>query len=399
VTGERRHIKRDGDAAVSIRTFLGDVLAVMANEFRLLRRNRSAIMISLVILPIFFTVSLGGASGGAGERFTPTAHIAIAYVDNDLTIASGRLLETLSSSGDFNNLVQGYSEESAIAALGKGKIYAAIIVPKGFEDSFAKNEQVTLVVYVDDSINDLGSQVVSNLQTSLQKFSPRAQVGPLLSKGASQVEIIQKGAKFSSFNIGLTIILALVIIFATFYEIAGGMSRESEEGTYARLLMSPISLGAVVLGKTTYDLALNIVRTFMVFALAFYAYGARPSTDLATILAISLLIALLTMGFGFLISAIGIGVRAVIIIEFFLVLFLFAFSGFIIDRELLRGISSTISYALPWAYGIDILKRTILIGQPLLTLTAQLGFIVASIVVFYGIAYVLLKLSRERLVT
>lgn len=384
---------------MSTRTFLGDVLAVMTNELRLLRRNRTAIIISLVILPIFFTGSLGGASGGAGQRFTPAAHLAIAYVDNDLTIASRRLLETLSSSGDFNNLVQGYSEESAIETLGTKKIYAAIIVPKGFEDNLAKNQQVSLVVYEDDSINGLGSQVVSSLQTSLRNFSPRAETRPLLSKGSSQVEIIQKGTKFSGFNIGLTIILALVIVFATFYEVAGGMSRESEEGTYARLLMSPISLGAVILGKTTYDLALNAIRTFMVFGLAFYAYGARPSTDFGTILAVSLLIALLTMGFGFVISAIGIGVRAVIIIEFFLVLFLFAFSGFIIDRELLRGISSTISYVLPWAYGIEILKRTILIGQPLLTQTTQLGFIVASIVVFYGTAYILLKLSRERLVT
>jgi len=384
---------------MSIRATLGDALAVMTNEFRLLRRNRTAIIISLVILPIFFTASLGGASGGAGARFTPTAHLTIAFVDNDLTIAAGRLFETLSSSGDFNNLVQGYSEESAIGTLGTGKIYAAIIVPKGFEDHLAKNNKVILVVYVDDSINGLGNQVVSSLRTSLQKFSPRVEAGLLLSRGASQVEIIQKGAKFSSFNIGLTIVLALVIVFATFYEVAGGMSRESEEGTYARLLMSPISLGAVILGKTTYDLALNLIRTFIVFGLAFYAYGARPSTDFGTILAVSLLIALLTMGFGFLISAIGIGVRAVIIIEFFLVLFLFAFSGFIIDRELLRGISSTISYVLPWAYGIEILKRTILIGRPLLTLTTQLGFIVASIAVFYGIAYLLLKLSRERLVT
>jgi len=163
--------------------------------------------------------------------------------------------------------------------------------------------------------------------------------------------------------------------------------------------VSPISLGAVMFGKTAYDLVLNLARTFLVFGLAFYAYGARPSTDFGTILAVSLLIALLTMGFGFLISAIGVGARAVIIIEFFLVLFLFAFSGFIIDRELLRGISSTISYVLPWAYGIDILKRAILIGRPLLTLTTQLGFIIASIVAFYGTAYILLKLSRERLVT
>jgi ABC-2 type transport system permease protein len=382
-----------------VRTFLNDVLAVTINEFRLLRRNRTAIMISLVILPIFFTVSLGGASGGAGQRFSPTAHLAVAYVDHDLTVASSRLLETLSSSGDFNDLVQGYSEENAIETLGTGKIYAAIIVPRGFENHLANNETASLVVYVDDSLNGLGSETVSSLQSSLRSFSPSAEAKPLLYRGPSQIEIIQKGAKFSSFNIGLTIILGLVIVFATFYEIAGGMSRGSEEGTYARLLVSPISLGAVILGKTMYDLALNLIRTLMVFGLAFYAYGARPNTDFGTILTISLLIALLTMGFGFMISAFGIGVRAVIIIEFFLVLFLFAFSGFVIDRELLRGISSTISYLLPWAYGMDMLKRAILIGRPLLTLTGQLEFVVACITVFYGIAYVLLRLSRERLVT
>jgi ABC-type multidrug transport system permease subunit len=387
------------ETAMSVRTFVNDVLAVTINEFRLLRRNRSAIMISLVILPIFFTVSLGGASGGAGQHFSPTAHLAVAYVDHDLTVASSRLLEALSSSGDFNDLVQGYSEENAIATLGTGKIYAIIIVPRGFEDHLANNETASLVVYVDDSLNGLGSEVVSSLQSSLRTFSPSAEAKPLLYRSPSQIEIIQKGAKFSSFNIGLTIILSLVIVFATFYEIAGGMSRESEEGTYARLLMSPVSLGAIVLGKTMYDLALNLIRTFMVLGLAFYAYGARPNTDFGTILTISLLIALLTMGFGFMISAVGVGVRAVIIIEFFLVLFLFAFSGFIIDRELLRGISSTISYMLPWAYGIDMLKRTILIGRPLLTLRGQLGFVAASITAFYGIAYVLLRLSQERLVT
>ncbi len=308
------------------KTFLNDALAVMTNEFRLFRRNRSAIMISLVILPLFFTVSLGGASGGAGEHFSPTAHLTIAYVDNDVTIASGRLLSTLSSSGDFNNLVQGYSEENAIATLGTGRIYAAIIVPKGFEDNLAKDEQASLIVYVDDSLNGLGNQIVSSIQSSLQNFSPRAAIRSPTG-GAPQIEIIQKGAKFLSFNIGLTIILALVIIFATFYEIAGGMSRESEDGTYARLLMTPTSLGAVVFGKTMYDLALNVIRTLMVFGFAIFAYGARPSTDFGTILLISLLMALLTMGFGFLISAVGIGIRAVIIIEFFLVLFLFAFSG------------------------------------------------------------------------
>ena len=221
---------------------------------------------------------------------------------------------------------------------------------------------------------------------------------PVRGKAFFGVEIIRKGTTFSSFAVGLTIVLALVIIFATFYEIAGGMSRESEEGTYARLLLSPTSLGAVMVGKTLYDLALNAIRTVMVVGISVYAYGAKLNTDLATVVALSLLMALITIGFGFVISAVGAGVRAVIIIEFFLVIFLFAFSGFIIDRELLRGISKTISYLLPWAYAIDILKRALLVGQPLSTLTTQLGYVTAAIVAFYCLSYFLLRLSRERLV-
>jgi len=381
------------------RRFLGDVLAVMGNEFRLFRRSRTAIIISLVILPVFFTVSLGGASGRAGETFSPTAQIPIAFVDNDLTVASSRLYGALSSSGDFDNLVQGYREENAIAMLGTGKIFAVIIVPRGFHEGLTSNGGANIVVYEDDSVNGLGSQIVSSLQKSLQGFSPTAQAMPLLSSGPSQVEIIQKGVSFSGFAFGLTIILALVIIFATFYEIAGGMSRECEDGTYARLLLSPISLGAIILGKTVYDLVLNVIRTFIVFGIGIYAYGASLNTDFGTVLLLSLLMALITMGFGFLISALGVGVRAVIIIEFFLVLFLFSFSGFIIDRELLRGISSTISYLLPWAYGIEMLRATILIGQPLANLTSQLQFVLVSIAVFYGLSYLLLRLSRERLAT
>ena len=76
----------------------------------------------------------------------------------------------------------------------------------------------------------------------------------------------------------------------------------------------------------------------------------------------------------------------------------FAFSGFFIDKELLRGISQTIATILPWAYGIDILKRTILVGQPLMSLTYQLQIIAISIILFYGLAYLLLRLSRERLI-
>ena len=388
---------------MSVARFLSDSLAVAENEFRQFRRNRSAILISLVVLPLFFSVSLGAAQGGAGTTFSPTAQIPIAWVDNDNSLASLRLLQTLASSRDFHNLIQSYDEQAAIAELGTKRIYAVIVVPKGFQNDLENGNQATLVLYTDDSEPGVSDQIQSTLTTYTQSFDPNVEVQPHLSQLQRQsiagVGIFNKGATFAGFNIGLTTVLAIVQIFAGFYEIAGGISREREDGTYARLLVTPIPIGSIVLGKTFFDILLATIRTFTVLGISIYGYGARPNTDLFTLLALSLIIALVTMGIGFVAAALKMGQRAVVIIEFFLILFLFAFSGLIIDSNLLVGPSQVVSNLLPFTYAFDALKRTILLGRPLLSLTFDLEYLIGSILASYTIALALLHFSRERLIT
>jgi hypothetical protein len=89
----------------------------------------------------------------------------------------------------------------------------------------------------------------------------------------------------------------------------------------------------------------------------------------------------------------------VVIIEFFLILLLFAFSGLVIDINLLVGASQLVGSALPFTYAFDALKRTILLGRPLLSLTFDLEYLTGSILASYALAYVLLHFSRERLIT
>ncbi|MGA8903377.1 MAG: ABC transporter permease [Candidatus Bathyarchaeia archaeon] len=384
-------------------TFLADSWAVAENEFRQFRRNRSAILISLVVLPLFFTVSLGAGQGGAGTTFSPTASIPIGFVDNDNSVASIRLLQTLASSPDFHNLVQSYNEQAAIAELGTKRIYAVIVVPKGFQNDLNSGSQANVVLYTDDSEPGVSDQIQATLTGYVQNFDPNVEVQLHLSqlqrRSVAGVGIVSKGAVFAGFNVGLTIVLAIVQIFAGFYEIAGGMSREREDGTYARLLVSPIPMGSIVLGKTLFDILLSIIRTFTVLGISILGYGARPSTDILTLLALSLIVAIVTMGIGFVAAALKMGQRAVVITEFFLILFLFAFSGLIIDNNLLVGVSQVIGNLLPFTYAFDALRRTILLGRPLLTLTLDLEYLIGSIIASYALALVLLHLSRERLIT
>jgi len=387
---------------LSIAGFLDDSIAVAENEFRLFRRNRSAILISLVVLPFFFTASLGAGRGGAGTTYYPTANIPIAWVDNDNSLASIRLWHSLATSHDFRNLIEGYTEQGALAELGTKRIYAVIVVPKGFQNDLENGYQARLILYTDDSEPGVSDQIQATLTTYTQNFDPNVDVQPYLSQLQRQsvagVGIVTKGAIFAGFNIGLTTVLAIVQIFAGFYEIAGGMSREREDGTYARLLVSPIPIGSIMLGKTLFDVLLSVIRTFTVLAISVYGYGARPNTDILTLLSLSLIIALVTMGIGFVVAALKVGQRAVVIIEFFLILFLFAFSGLIIDSNLLVGASQVISYSLPFTYAFDALKRTILLGRPLLSLTFDLEYMIGSIVATYALAFVLLHFSRERLI-
>jgi ABC-2 type transport system permease protein len=387
---------------MSIANFLRDSVAVAANDFRQFRRNRSAILISLVVLPLFFTVSLGAGQGGAGSTFSPTADIPIAFVDNDNSLASIRLYQTLSSSPDFHNLIQGYTEDAARAQLGTKRIYAVIVVPKGFQDNL-RNGTSQVILYTDDSEPGVSDQIEATLTTYVQSFDPNVEVQPYqteFQKGAvGGVGIVQKGAVFAGFNVGLTIVLAIVQIFSCFYEIAGGMAREREDGTFARLMVTPVQTGSIMLGKTIFDVILGVARTFIVLGISIGGYGARPSTDLGTLLALSLLVAFVSMGLGFVTSALKVGQRAVVIIEFFLILFLFAFSGLIIDTQLLVGISQVIGNLLPFTYAFDALRRTVLLGVPLLSLTGDLEYLIGSTIVFYSFAFILLRVSRERLIS
>ncbi|HKM77327.1 MAG TPA: ABC transporter permease, partial [Candidatus Bathyarchaeia archaeon] len=113
----------------------------------------------------------------------------------------------------------------------------------------------------------------------------------------------------------------------------------------------------------------------------------------------SLLLALLTMGLGFIVSALKVSTRTVVIMEFFIVLSLFAFSGLVVDRDLLPGIAQVIATYLPFSYGFDALRQTILVGRPLLSLTTDIQIIVGTTACFYILSLIMFAKFKERLAT
>src|SRR5208282_1850989 len=388
---------------MSVSRIIDDSFAIAANEFRQFRRNRSAVLISLIILPLFFTVALGAGRGSAGKQYYPTANIPIAFVDQDNTPASFLFYQTLHNSEDFHKFIQMNNAQAAIAELGSEKIFAVIVVPKSFQNNLDNGFQASVLLYTDDSEPSLTSQIQASLTEYAQTFDSNLGFQPVLTpplrESIGPILVVDKSIIFPTFDNGLVIILGIVQIFACFYEIAGGVARDREDGTFARMVVSPIKTVALLLGKTTFDLILATARTFIVVGIAIFAYHASPNADLGTILALSLLLALLTMGLGFIVSALKVSTRTVVIMEFFIVLSLFAFSGLVVDRDLLPGIAQMIATYLPFSYGFDALRQTILVGRPLLSLTTDIQIIVGTTACFYILSLIMFAKFKERLAT
>jgi len=388
---------------MSISRTIDDSIAIAANEFRQFRRNRSAVLISLIILPLFFTVALGAGRGSAGKAYYPTANIPIAFVDQDSTLASFRFYQTLRDSEDFHKFIQMNNAQAAVAELGSENIYAVVVVPFGFQNNLENGFQASILLYTDDSEPSLTSQIQASLTEYAQTFNPNLGLQPVLTpplrESIGPILVVDKSIIFPTFDNGLVIILGIVQIFACFYEIAGGIARDREDGTFARMVVSPIKTVALLLGKTMFDLVLATARTFIVVGIAIFVYHASPNADLGTILALSLLLALLTMGLGFIVSALKVSTRTVVIMEFFIVLSLFAFSGLVVDRDLLPGIAQVIATYLPFSYGFDALRQTILVGRPLLSLTTDIQIIVGTSACFYILSLIMFAKFKERLAT
>jgi ABC-2 type transport system permease protein len=129
------------------------VLAIAAKDLRLLSRNRGTLFFALgwpVLMALFF----GYVFGGGGEK----GRIPVAFVDEDATPESARLLSRLEATEGLQ--VTPAAREEATALVRQGKRSAAVVVPRGYgeaADRVFHGEPRRLVIEVDPARKAEGS--------------------------------------------------------------------------------------------------------------------------------------------------------------------------------------------------------------------------------------------------
>jgi len=173
------------------------------------------------------------------------------------------------------------------------------------------------------------------------------------------------------------------------------MAREWERGTMEALMVTPVSMGEVILGKLIPYFVLGMGGLVLSVSMAIWLFEVPLRGSPALLFALSALFLLAALGMGLLISTVAktqFVAGQIALITTFLPAFLL--SGFIFDIGSMPGVVQTITHVIAARYYVALLQTLFLAGNVWSVVLPNALALVALAVIFLGLT---LKKSRKRL--
>ncbi|MBE6457521.1 MAG: ABC transporter permease [Alphaproteobacteria bacterium] len=241
--------------------------AILFKEFKHIWRDPFTLMMAL-LLPLLIVLILGSSI-----EFNIKS-IDMAFVDNDKTMASRKLVETFASSNYFQPY-QIDNPDKLFDEIVAGRARVGLAVPGGFEKDMLGNNAGSVQVLVDGTESSTMSAVSNYLNTininsyyKIQDVPINHNAGVLRYKIRYMFNPELNSRWFAVPGLA-AVIIALVAIMLTTLTIC----REWERGSMEMLLSTPATRLDIILGKVVPYAIISFVGFVLVFAIARFVFG------------------------------------------------------------------------------------------------------------------------------
>ncbi len=283
---------------MTIKTELMDSLAVAEKEFKILSR-RKGVIIPLLLFPLVMMVFFGYGMGGT-LRDSP-----FLIVNSDTGKASSSLVQEI---GSYTTKYDSYpmfsvtytkdmSQSEAESKINAGIYKGALIIPPDFSDNIAKNQSTTLTLLTDSSDTTASVTIINTIKQLLTT------TGLLKITGLVSLNIPNIYGSLEYLDFLTPGIIALTIFFGSVMTTGAAIAEEKESGTLVRMMMTPISKRSVILGKTIYQLVLELAKAVILILVAYFLVGFRINGSWLLVALVLILFTLGGVGMGIILSA------------------------------------------------------------------------------------------------
>jgi ABC-2 type transport system permease protein len=380
---------------MNLTSSFNSIASVAKKEFLHILRDWR-ILVLIITLPPALTLLFGYAFQDTAATNTPAL-----LADADQTDESGKLIDQLRTNKTFA-WKDWTSPKSGTPDLLAAHVMAALVIPKGWEDSLNKGEPIPLRLTLDGTDTNTAPQLEGAVQETMGKFQQNDYLQDVIDQLPD--EVLDMGKKLppevrKKFDSAMKLwplenqvlynpdkrfidyimpgIVGLILQLLTITLMACTIARERESGTLSQLLVSPLQRYQIVIGKVLPYLCVSILlitMTLVTGCLHFHvAFRAPGSVSL-----LCFLFLLCSLGTGLLISAFCQTQAQAIQFSVFYLLPVFPLSGAFASLDQLPPVVLWVSEAFPLTHFCRAYRIVSLGQQSVSAITTDLGFLLAG---------------------
>ena len=340
--------------------------AIARKEALQLARDRRSLLLAFA-LPLLLLVLYGYAI------VWDVRDIALAVVDQDRSAESRELVDGFLASGYFSLAATPERPEEAARLFARDTALVVLVIPPGFAADLGGGRTARLQVLLDGSDANTATIAMGYAEAVARTFGQHVLLdGERLALPLVTESRVWYNETLASRNMIVPGLVAVIMMTIAAMLTSLTIAREWERGTMEQLAATPVTRLEVVFGKLLPYLAIGLVDTAAVAALAVVLFGVPLRGSPLLLLPLSLFFLFGSLGLGLFISAASrsqVLATQVALVATFLPAFLL--SGFMFAIENMPVPLQALSHLIPARYFIVVTRGIFLKGVGIEALRVQ----------------------------
>ncbi len=322
-------------------------------------------------------------------------NIGIAVMDQSKDQKSEALINRIFSSGYFLDMGTINATDEISDKFKSGKVKAVLVISPSFYKNSVGSKEAEVQIITDASDPNLANTVVNYLSGIIRSFASEGlPVGMQRGIVPETRMVYNEQLEGAYMFVPGTIALILMLISALLTSIS--VTRETEQGPMAVLLVSPLKPGLIITGKVIPYVLLAFSNGIVILLLSYFVFGVPVNGSILLLLGSMLLYITLALSIGIFFSTIAKTQQVAMFLSLFaLMLPTILLSGFIFPIENMPWPLQWISHIMPPRWFIVILKDIMLKGNGIQYIWDETLILVGMTVFFLVVSIKKFKVRLE----
>lgn len=297
---------------------------------------------------------------------------------------------------------------TARQAIVRGDLSGIMRIPEGFGSAVLSGMQGTVELTVDETdaqvaavvqgeVTTIVGIVSASMSTSIVKSMMGDRMNPtfvIQPVSVSRVPLISGNS--SNFQFLAPGFMALTVVMGTLLGVGTAISKEKEQGTMDGLMACPISMTAVVVGKTFAQIIRGLIQAMIVLGLSIVLFGVRVyGSPLLMLLALTLGV-MSFVGVGIIMSTFAPDQETAQMMMMLLLQPMMFLSGIIFPVSQLPDWLQLFGKSLPLYYAADAVRRVMVLNVGLDVIGEDLIILVVYAIITMTIALLIFRKTMAK---